>query len=340
MLHTAAMHNRADCIPLLLTKGASVTALDAQDRSPLLRACLHSNMDTVQALIDSGGWLDGLGAACLAATTFAGNHELLSVLIELTAGPVSSINYCNGCTLLHVAAAYGRLECAGLLIRQGCDTNAVTDDGQSVLDVAFANELLPHYDDIDLTRPVWAAREATAMMLLKLGVEYDASKVVADSACAVLIKQYIDAVRAQAAQQQLLLLQHLDVHTDAIATTTTAAAATSAAGGSSANITTSTSNATVSSQKQSEGYTVRVQLVHAEAGEKSKHVYTVHATLLAKLQSTTSTAADTTSADTTPNVLLNMLAPAGQWSQLDDSSTATAASAIKFLTYDGKCSFS
>jgi ankyrin repeat protein len=58
LLHTAAMHSRTDCIPLLLSEGVDVTALDSKGRSALQLACLYSDKDTVQLLFDSGGWID------------------------------------------------------------------------------------------------------------------------------------------------------------------------------------------------------------------------------------------------------------------------------------------
>jgi ankyrin repeat protein len=105
MLHTAAMHNRADCIPLLVSKGVIATAVDAEGRSALQLACLYSDAATVQALVDSGGWLDSLATACLLKVVTAGKHEVLSVLIECAADSISTLKYSRNYTLLHAAAA-------------------------------------------------------------------------------------------------------------------------------------------------------------------------------------------------------------------------------------------
>ena len=69
--------------------------------------------------------------------------------------------------------------------------------------------------------PEHSEREATAMLLLKLCADYDASKIAARDTCAVVIKQYLDSVRAQVAQLQQLQLEQLDVYKH---TVTTAAA--------------------------------------------------------------------------------------------------------------------
>jgi uncharacterized membrane protein len=98
---------------------------------------------------------------------------------------------------------------------------------------------------------------------------------------------------------------------------------------------TTTSNAISTSQEATERHTVRVQLEHAETGKKGKQIYTIHTPLLVKLQSTTSTAAAVTNTDTTTNVLLTMLAPAGRLSTAEKT-TATSYNDVKLLTYDGK----
>jgi Ankyrin repeats (3 copies) len=250
MLHTAAMNSRADCVPQLVEKG--VTAVDARGRSALQLACLYSDAATVQALIDSGGWLDSHGIACMLNATISGQHEFVTALIKRGVDCTAAIDD-SGYTLLHAAAAYARQKCLDTLLQHVGDAKALTTDGVSVLDVAFGHELPAVFIRDGVKRPEWcdrlftyrsvgdnsrivwspelSKREATAMILLKLGVDYDANKIVAGDACAVLIKRYLDELRAQAAQQQLLLQQHHDIHTDTTATT----AAASAAGGSSTN---------------------------------------------------------------------------------------------------------
>eukprot|EP00953_Heterococcus_sp_UTEX-ZZ885_P017904 10014-Heterococcus_DN1.PRE.3 len=332
-----AQQNKTDCVVLLVAEGVSATALDAKGRSALQLACLNSGTDTVQAVIDSGGWLDSLATACIIEATIAGNIDTLALLIARGVDCTAVIDDI-GYTLLHAAAAYGRQDCVNVLLRQGCDAKALTTGGVSVLDVAFGHELPAVCIRDAVKRPEWSdrtkvycyrelkhvtaehsEREATAMLLLKLGVDYDASKIVAGDACAVLIKQYLDSVRAQVTQLQLLQLEQLAVHRH----TATAAS--------------TRTHATATERTASQGHAVQVQLVHAETGEKSKQVYTVYTALLAKLQAPTSTTAATNNTDTTPNVLLNMLAPTGQWSLSDDSITTTTAanSNIKLLTYDG-----
>jgi ankyrin repeat protein len=213
MLHTAAMNSRADCIPQMLRKGVSVAALDAEGRSALQLACLHSDTSTVQALVDSGGWLDSHGLACMLNATIAGQHELVTAFITRGIDCKVMIDD-SGYTLLHAAAAYGRQECLDTLLQHGCDVKALTTDGVSVLDVAFGHELPAVFKRDGVKRPEWcdrlftfrnvenssrivwspelSKREATALILLKLDVDYDATKIVAGDSCAALIKRYLD----------------------------------------------------------------------------------------------------------------------------------------------------
>jgi ankyrin repeat protein len=137
------MYNRSDCIPLLLANGVSVTALDSQGRSALQLACLYSDCDTVTLLFDQGGWLDDLAAECMLNATSGGNVDTLILLIERGISCSGVIDDC-GLTLIHAAAAYGRLECLGLLMRQGYDAHVISSGGLSAVDIACTD------DDVEL----------------------------------------------------------------------------------------------------------------------------------------------------------------------------------------------
>jgi ankyrin repeat protein len=141
LLHTAAMHNRADCIPLLLAKGVSPTALDSEGRSALQLACLHSDTDTVQLLLNSGAWLASLAAACMLNAAIAGAVDTLAVLSERGASYTASADAAAGNTPLHAAAAYGSLECVTALLQHGCDATTLNNAGYSTVDMALADEL-------------------------------------------------------------------------------------------------------------------------------------------------------------------------------------------------------
>jgi ankyrin repeat protein len=132
MLHTAAQHSRSDCIPLLLAAGVDVTALNAANEPALQLTCTYCDVETVQLLLDAGGWLTSNGFKGPLAATRAGNAEVLELLLSATTAASdsgssdSSDSSCgqmccmqattatSGLKLLHIAAAVRSLSCAKL----------------------------------------------------------------------------------------------------------------------------------------------------------------------------------------------------------------------------------
>jgi ankyrin repeat protein len=304
------MHNRADCIPLLVSKGVSIAALDAQGRSALQLACLYSDCDTVALLFDSGGWLDSLAAACMLNATISGNTDTLTLLIERGISCSGVISDSDGYTLLHAAAAYGRLECAGALMRQGYDATTLTTAGVSAVDAAFADDIPAVLQRDKVPRPAWCDRQATALMLLKHGVSYDASSVAMHKDAALLIKQYLDELKSDLAHLQNVLKVHV-ANTQSTSADTTTVVETEQL-----------------SESHSTASAVRVQLFHRVSGAKSTTVYSLDTALLAKLE-----AAVTSSS---VNTILNMLVPADSWGTTTGTS-AQSATGIRVISFDFKC---
>jgi ankyrin repeat protein len=106
LLHTAVMHQQTDCIPLVLSKGVSILALDAQGRSALQLACLCCDTATVQLLLDSGGWLDSTANGCLLYAIIGGSVDTVQLLLARGAVCTNTPIDSSGCTLLHAAAAW------------------------------------------------------------------------------------------------------------------------------------------------------------------------------------------------------------------------------------------
>jgi hypothetical protein len=292
------MHNRADCIPLLLSEGVDVTAVDSEGRSALQLACLYSDTDTVQLLLSSGGWIDSLASICLLNATISGNSHVLALLLELAVICSNEVND-GGYTLLHAAAAYGRHECAGMLVRHAHTTEALTKQGESAVDIAFARWLPDALKRDKITRSGWPDRAATALLLLKTGCDYNTSSNMNDDQSAAVIQQYYDEVRDESVKKHQLLQQH--------------AAATY-------GVRCDTSDA------ESADTTIQVQLVNTDTNETSETVYILDAALLAKLHAVHTDGDDST--------LLNLLVPPGTSS----ATTTTIASSIlsRTLSYDGK----
>jgi ankyrin repeat protein len=151
LLHVAAVSWRAaDCVPLLLQQGVDPLALDASGRTALQLACLeqHCNTGTVQALLlahtdssssasDSSSSSSSsstsssvitpmpaeMSTACLLCATAAGHADILTALLEHGCDPSGTVD-AAGHTLLHVAAAWGKADCLGLLLQQGLSLHA------------------------------------------------------------------------------------------------------------------------------------------------------------------------------------------------------------------------
>jgi Ankyrin repeats (many copies) len=248
MLHSA-VSTKSDSIPVLLAKGVNVVALDSKGRSALQLAYLYCDADTVQLLLNSGAWLHSLGTACMLNATIAGNAGTLAKLLQHSADCNCTIAE-SGYTLLHAAAAYGRLACAGLLLQHGCDAKALSR-GVSTVEAAFAPELTPSLQRRGIERPAWVARRATAMLMLQHGAAYDVKRIAASKEYAALVKQYMDGLKQHSAQQLALLQLH--------AANTCSTAITTASSGRGRGGSSGTARHSV----------VKVQLENAHTGKKS-----------------------------------------------------------------------
>jgi Ankyrin repeats (3 copies)/Ankyrin repeats (many copies) len=317
LLHTAAMHNRADCIPLLLAKGVSPTALDAEGRSALQLACLYSETDTVQLLLNSGAWLTSLAGACVLNAAIAGAVDTLALLSERGASYAATV--AAGNTLLHAAAAYGRLECVTALLQHGCDATALNNAGYSTVDMALADELPDELLRDDIQRAGWSGERACAMLLLQRGAGYDALALSDSDGCKELLYEYLKQLREQTALQQQVLQANASSAVSSSTVTTTGTGVSGSATGQGS--TTAAAAAAVVACS-----TMKVQLVDAFTGEKSKRVYTLDAALLSRLRAQAA-------ASSANNVLLSMLVPKEGWGTADGSDSDE----IKLLSHDGKC---
>jgi Ankyrin repeats (many copies) len=283
-----------------------VKALDSEGRSALQLAGLYCDCDTVQLLFDSGGWIETLAAACMLNVVIAGNTDTLALLLERGINCSNVIDDDSGYTLLHAAAAYGRLECAGMLIRHGFDATTLSTDGVSAVDIAFALDIPALFRRDDLEIEPWESCKATALLLLQNGCGYDVNKIASDNAVyAALITEHLDELRQRTTRQQ----QILQVYT------------TSAYSINSSN----TSEYDNSSHLANGNSTLQIQLLHADSGVMSSKVYTLDTTLLAKLHAAT--------ARQSSSILLNMLVPTYCWGISNVNSSNTD---MKLKSYDGE----
>jgi Ankyrin repeats (many copies) len=230
--------------------------------------------------------------------TISGNLDALTLLIERGISCSNVIDDNTSYTLLHAAAAYGRHECAGMLIRHGYAATNLATNGDSAVDVAFASTLSDVLKRDNITRPEWSDGAATVLMLLTHGCDYNVSNIMHKDEYAEVVKQYYDELRDESVKQQQLLQQH-------------------AAGIYSVNDETS-------GVDSADTITVQVQLINAVTKEQSSTVYTLGSTLLAMLHAL--------SADSNTSILMKLFVPPERWGV----SNTTSDTIMRILSYDGK----
>eukprot|EP00953_Heterococcus_sp_UTEX-ZZ885_P010503 6139-Heterococcus_DN1.PRE.1 len=171
-LHAAAtLNTTASCC-------WSGIAINAANKSALQLICNNCDVQSVQLLLDAGGWLTCNSFKCPLGATRAGNAEVLELLLSAatataaatTASDSGSSDSSSGhmcciqattatsdLNLLHVAAAVRSLSCAELLVRHGVDATAVskaTSDEQrsrlSPLDLLLYDLRFLHFDELQL----------------------------------------------------------------------------------------------------------------------------------------------------------------------------------------------
>jgi Ankyrin repeats (many copies) len=279
-----------------------VKALNSEGRSALQLACLYCDCDTVQLLFDSGGWIETLATACMLNATISGNTDTLTLLLERGNSCSNVIDADTGYTLMHAAAAYGRHECASMLMRHGYTATTLSVDGVSAVDVAFALGIPALFRRDDLEIEPWESCKATALLLLQNRCGYDVNKIASDNEVyATLITEHLDELRERTTRQQGIL----QVYT--------------------ANTYSTTSEHNHSSPSTHDDSMLRIQLVNADSGVMSSKVYTLDTTLPSKLHAVT--------AKQSSSILLNMLVPTYGWGISNVNSSNTD---MKLISYDGK----
>jgi ankyrin repeat protein len=313
LLHTAVMHQQTDCIPLVLSKGSNILALDAQGRSALQLACLCCNTATVQLLLDSGGWLDSTANDCLLYAVIGGSIDTVQLLLArgavCTSAPIDSSGY----TLLHAAAAWGRRDCTALLLRSGLLATATSVKGKTPigLTVVAVPSLPAAVLPSDLSCTVVRCDDdvqAVMLLLLQCGAPVCAAMMRSNDMYAAAVEQRTEQMTRE--------LQAANATLDIRA---------SLAYGSSEQ---------QQQQQQhcgttvgSDATTVKVQLVHAETRVRGQRVYTVNTAELAQLY--------TARGEQGLNVLLSMLIPPESFRSAVDSAPAVS-DGVKELHYNGK----
>ncbi|XP_069919657.1 ankyrin repeat domain-containing protein 27 isoform X6 [Oryctolagus cuniculus] len=139
-LHIAALHGRADLVPLLLKHGACVGASTASQAAPLHLACQKGHFQVVKYLLDSHAkpnTKDGSGNTPLIYASSGGHHDVAALLLQHGA----AINACNykGNTALHEAVMGRHVFVVELLLLHGASVHIMNKRQRTAVDCAERN---------------------------------------------------------------------------------------------------------------------------------------------------------------------------------------------------------
>nr|XP_020037644.1 ankyrin repeat domain-containing protein 27 isoform X1 [Castor canadensis]XP_020037645.1 ankyrin repeat domain-containing protein 27 isoform X1 [Castor canadensis] len=139
-LHLAALHGRADLIPLLLKHGANPQAQDADQAIPLHLACQKGHFQAVKCLLDSNAKPDNKdlrGNTPLIYACSGGHHEVAALLLQHGVSIDTRNN--RGNTALHEAVAGKHVFVVELLLLHGASVHILNERQRTALDCAERN---------------------------------------------------------------------------------------------------------------------------------------------------------------------------------------------------------
>ncbi|XP_055224864.1 ankyrin repeat domain-containing protein 27 isoform X2 [Gorilla gorilla gorilla] len=139
-LHVAALHGRADLIPLLLKHGANAGARNADQAVPLHLACQQGHFQVVKCLLDSNAKpnkKDLSGNTPLIYACSGGHHELVALLLQHGASINASNN--KGNTALHEAVIEKHVFVVELLLLHGASVQVLNKRQRTAVDCAEQN---------------------------------------------------------------------------------------------------------------------------------------------------------------------------------------------------------
>jgi ankyrin repeat protein len=128
-LHVAAQNGSADIVRLLLRVGASASAIDSDNLTPIQIAAVHNQWDCVKVFAEESIDADGTYRYSQALIHAAKNHrwKIVEFLLEHKVSPKQH-EYLTELTALHFAAQAGNVETIRLLLNAGADPDAHDDD--------------------------------------------------------------------------------------------------------------------------------------------------------------------------------------------------------------------
>jgi ankyrin repeat protein len=133
LLMYAAVYSTADCMKLLVDKGANPNARDRRDGTALMRSV--KDLDKVRLLVDRGAEVDARSirglTALMVAANLSGTSDVVKLLLSHKADPGTPD--AAGVTPLMYATDFGDLETVKALVAAGADVNAGRPNGVTPL---------------------------------------------------------------------------------------------------------------------------------------------------------------------------------------------------------------
>jgi ankyrin repeat protein len=102
--------NADKCVSLLLSNGADITLKDAEGKTPLIHATIHSNPNIISLLVNAGadiGDIDNKGRNCLHYAAMYNDHNMVNYLLSLGPHLINQIDK-NGNSILHSLCGHGK----------------------------------------------------------------------------------------------------------------------------------------------------------------------------------------------------------------------------------------
>ncbi|MCO5977981.1 ankyrin repeat domain-containing protein [Ideonella oryzae] len=140
-LYVALREGSATVVPVLLAwPGTALDAQNAMGETPLMMAALKGRMDVMASLIARGARINKDGWTPLHYAATGPNPDAVELL--LAHGAVLDAVAPNGNTPLMMAAGYGAIDSARLLLRRGADARPRNKGGRDAADLAKAADRL------------------------------------------------------------------------------------------------------------------------------------------------------------------------------------------------------
>jgi ankyrin repeat protein len=136
----ASIKAKADkCVSLLLSNGVDISLKDAEGKTPLIHATIHSNPNIISLLVNAGaniGDTDNMGRNCLHYAAMYNDNNMVNYLLSLGPHLINQIDK-NGNSILHNLCSHGRDvgHITKLLLSYGLSSSLKNKNGKTASDL-------------------------------------------------------------------------------------------------------------------------------------------------------------------------------------------------------------